>query len=184
MLRKSKFRNEYSNGMVSGISLKTFSDDSIPQSVPQSIPSTAAPTSPPRIVPNLVNHNPSSKDRIMSTQGHTVNYNSCSSSSSTCDNSQVTFKPDLSNCNNNNNDITSPTILITNNDHHKPQKCAITVRGVNLSYQESILSSLKGTSRSPPVFVLNGLNLTVPVGSIYGLLGPSGCGKTSLLRCM
>jgi phospholipid/cholesterol/gamma-HCH transport system ATP-binding protein len=30
----------------------------------------------------------------------------------------------------------------------------------------------------------NGLNLTIPDGSIYGLLGPSGCGKTTLLREM
>lgn len=32
--------------------------------------------------------------------------------------------------------------------------------------------------------VLNGLNLNVPEGTIYGLLGPSGCGKTTLLNCI
>lgn len=32
--------------------------------------------------------------------------------------------------------------------------------------------------------VLNKINVTVPCGSIYGLLGPSGCGKTTLLRCI
>ncbi|XP_043497831.1 ABC transporter G family member 23 [Polistes fuscatus] len=32
--------------------------------------------------------------------------------------------------------------------------------------------------------VLDGLNLTVAKGSIYGLLGPSGCGKTTLLSCI
>lgn len=32
--------------------------------------------------------------------------------------------------------------------------------------------------------VHDGLNLTVPKGSIYGILGPSGCGKTTLLREM
>ncbi|XP_072049228.1 ABC transporter G family member 20-like [Amphiura filiformis] len=32
--------------------------------------------------------------------------------------------------------------------------------------------------------VLQGLNMTVPRGAIYGLLGPSGCGKTTLLRCV
>ncbi|XP_033125367.1 ABC transporter G family member 20-like [Anneissia japonica] len=31
--------------------------------------------------------------------------------------------------------------------------------------------------------VLDGLNMTVHQGSIYGLLGASGCGKTTLLRC-
>ncbi|CAL7937627.1 unnamed protein product [Xylocopa violacea] len=32
--------------------------------------------------------------------------------------------------------------------------------------------------------ILNGLDLTVPRGSIYGLLGASGCGKTTLLSCV
>ncbi len=32
--------------------------------------------------------------------------------------------------------------------------------------------------------VLAGLDLTVPSGSITGLVGPSGCGKTTLIRCL
>ncbi|KAK6618806.1 hypothetical protein RUM43_013197 [Polyplax serrata] len=32
--------------------------------------------------------------------------------------------------------------------------------------------------------VLNGLNMTVRQGTIYGLLGASGCGKTTLLTCI
>ena len=32
--------------------------------------------------------------------------------------------------------------------------------------------------------VLPGLDLTVPTGTITGLLGPSGCGKTTLIRCI
>lgn len=32
--------------------------------------------------------------------------------------------------------------------------------------------------------VLHGISLTVPRGSITGLLGPSGCGKTTLMRCI
>jgi len=32
--------------------------------------------------------------------------------------------------------------------------------------------------------VLHGISLTVPRGSITGLLGPSGCGKTTLMRCV
>ena len=168
MLRKSihKFSDsEYSNGNVSGISLRTFSEDL----------DTATPTSSHK--PN----NPRERIIMAKSKGHkdsspVQNYNSCSSSTSN-GNNPVTLNFPGQECNNNDH---SPSILVTG----KPQKCAITVRGVNLSYQESILSSLKGTSRAPPVFVLNGLNLTVPVGAIYGLLGPSGCGKTSLLRCM
>lgn len=40
-----------------------------------------------------------------------------------------------------------------------------------------------GTNRNPLV-VLDGLNMTVAKGSIYGLLGASGCGKTTLLSCI
>ncbi len=33
-----------------------------------------------------------------------------------------------------------------------------------------------------PVKALNGLNLKVPKGSLYGLLGPNGAGKSTALR--
>ena len=33
-----------------------------------------------------------------------------------------------------------------------------------------------------PIQVLQGLDMAVEEGSIYGLLGPSGCGKTTLLK--
>ena len=39
----------------------------------------------------------------------------------------------------------------------------------------------KGAKRVP---VLKGLDMSIPRGTIYGLLGPSGCGKTTLLNCM
>ncbi|XP_017774597.1 PREDICTED: ABC transporter G family member 20 [Nicrophorus vespilloides] len=40
-----------------------------------------------------------------------------------------------------------------------------------------------GSTKNPAV-ILDGLNMTVPKGSIYGLLGASGCGKTTLLSCI
>nr|ULR57033.1 ATP-binding cassette transporter CL2487C2 [Spodoptera frugiperda] len=40
-----------------------------------------------------------------------------------------------------------------------------------------------GTQKNPNI-ILDGLNMTVPKGSIYGLLGASGCGKTTLLSCI
>ncbi|TMW50905.1 hypothetical protein DOY81_004016 [Sarcophaga bullata] len=40
-----------------------------------------------------------------------------------------------------------------------------------------------GSTKNPNV-VLDGLNMTVQKGSIYGLLGASGCGKTTLLSCI
>ena len=82
-----------------------------------------------------------------------------------------------------------PRIFVTDSDlgHGTAPvtAAAVRVRKVNLSFQEKInINSLTGSSSSQPVFVLNGISMTVPRGAIYGLLGPSGCGKTSLLRCM
>ena len=50
------------------------------------------------------------------------------------------------------------------------QDNTIELRDITLSY---------GSSNHP---VLDGVNITVSRGSIYGLLGPSGCGKTSVLK--
>ncbi|GBP06186.1 ABC transporter G family member 20 [Eumeta japonica] len=51
---------------------------------------------------------------------------------------------------------------------------AVCVRRAHKSY---------GTAKNPNV-ILDGLNMTVPKGTIYGLLGASGCGKTTLLSCI
>ncbi|XP_053976396.1 ABC transporter G family member 23-like [Hylaeus volcanicus] len=38
--------------------------------------------------------------------------------------------------------------------------------------------------KNNPNVILDGLNMTVPKGTIYGMLGASGCGKTTLLSCI
>ncbi|KAI1291018.1 ABC transporter G family member 23 [Halotydeus destructor] len=89
---------------------------------------------------------------------------------------------------NNNNGVDhsqSPRIQVTSSvetafsDKTTPK--AVCVRQLNLSYRNIL--SLRGTPGEVN-YVLNGVNLDVPTGTIYGLLGPSGCGKTSLLRCV
>lgn len=47
-------------------------------------------------------------------------------------------------------------------------KTAVTVEGLEV--------------RRGPVTVFDGIDLTIELGSITGLLGPSGCGKTTLMR--
>ncbi|XP_045455513.1 ABC transporter G family member 20 [Melitaea cinxia] len=54
------------------------------------------------------------------------------------------------------------------------RKQAVCVRRAHKKY---------GTTKNPNV-ILDGLNMTVPKGAIYGLLGASGCGKTTLLSCI
>ncbi|XP_047525927.1 ABC transporter G family member 20 [Pieris napi] len=54
------------------------------------------------------------------------------------------------------------------------KKQAICVRRAHKKY---------GPAKNPNV-ILDGLNMTVAKGAIYGLLGASGCGKTTLLSCI
>lgn len=46
------------------------------------------------------------------------------------------------------------------------------------------LAELKGVSKQFPGFVLDGLNLTLPSGSIVGLIGENGAGKTTTLKIL
>ena len=39
-------------------------------------------------------------------------------------------------------------------------------------------------ARGRPVVALNGLDLTVPEGGVFGFLGPNGSGKTTTIRCL
>lgn len=48
--------------------------------------------------------------------------------------------------------------------------------------QESFNKKLSAEPVPTKRYVLNQMDMTVPKGSIYGLLGPSGCGKTTLLK--
>ncbi|XP_065916659.1 ABC transporter G family member 20-like [Dysidea avara] len=52
-----------------------------------------------------------------------------------------------------------------------------------LAIQTRDVHKFYGTGRNA-FHVLRGLNMSVPCGTIYGLLGASGCGKTTLLRCI
>lgn len=70
-------------------------------------------------------------------------------------------------------DITNMTV--TTNE------AAVRIKNVQLSYR---ITNPLATNTFTTSFALNGINMTVPSGSIYGLLGPSGCGKTSLLKCV
>jgi ABC-2 type transport system ATP-binding protein len=38
--------------------------------------------------------------------------------------------------------------------------------------------------RRPPVVALDGLDLSVPEGGVFGFLGPNGSGKTTTIRCL
>jgi ABC-2 type transport system ATP-binding protein len=38
--------------------------------------------------------------------------------------------------------------------------------------------------RRPPVMALDGLDLSVPEGGVFGFLGPNGSGKTTTIRCL
>ena len=38
--------------------------------------------------------------------------------------------------------------------------------------------------RRPPVVALDGLDLSVPSGGVFGFLGPNGSGKTTTIRCL
>jgi ABC-2 type transport system ATP-binding protein len=56
-------------------------------------------------------------------------------------------------------------------------------RMMNLSDQPAIRSTELVVVRGGKQ-ILDRLTLTVPTGSVTGLIGPSGCGKTTLIRCV
>ncbi|TGZ50118.1 ABC transporter G family member 20 [Temnothorax longispinosus] len=72
------------------------------------------------------------------------------------------------------------------------QKKIVTVRSLieqpspfrRMVQQEAVVVRNAVKSYGKGQLVLDGLNMTVSRGSIYGLLGASGCGKTTLLSCV
>jgi len=60
--------------------------------------------------------------------------------------------------------------------HDLDLTAAISVRGLEKTY--------KGSKRSPAKRALNGIDLDVPRGSIFGLLGPNGAGKSTFINIL
>lgn len=56
------------------------------------------------------------------------------------------------------------------------QNMAITARAVQKTY--------KGTSASGPKHALNGIDLDIPKGGVFGLLGPNGAGKSTFINIL
>ena len=48
----------------------------------------------------------------------------------------------------------------------------------------NIVEVMELTKRYGNFTALNGCNLSIPEGSVFGLLGPNGAGKTTLIRCL
>lgn len=73
-----------------------------------------------------------------------------------------------------------------------PKQKYITVRSLNeqssplrkMVQQNAVIVRNAAKFYVPEKPTLDGLNMTVPKGTIYGLLGASGCGKTTLLSCI
>lgn len=99
---------------------------------------------------------------------------STSSSLSLIDNPTLSsFTP--SNSSYSSNSTSSPSIVSTNSTASSEGLCAA-VECRDMRYDV-------GRGRNQKT-ILYSINVTVPEGSIYGLLGPSGCGKTTMLRCV
>ncbi|XP_050310150.1 ABC transporter G family member 20 [Anthonomus grandis grandis] len=75
-----------------------------------------------------------------------------------------------------------PTELELRRRHLKSQQSTLQTRRSNAVCVRRAYKRY-GTKDHPNV-ILEGLNMTVPKGCIYGLLGASGCGKTTLLNCI
>ncbi|XP_054154440.1 ABC transporter G family member 20-like [Oppia nitens] len=120
-----------------------------------------------------------------------------------CDNSvpiQLSTQPLTPNIinNNNNNNNHQKSVTEINELNNVKTTTTTTSRDVpqglsSLPMEKfgSLVPAVKATDvvysygkKKKTVNALQGINLTVPQGFIYGLLGPSGCGKTSLLRCV
>ena len=49
---------------------------------------------------------------------------------------------------------------------------------------KELYKSYSSSQRSMKKMVLNGINLQVPTGKIFGLLGPNGAGKSTLINIL
>uniref|UniRef100_A0A0A1XFV5 ABC transporter G family member 20 n=1 Tax=Zeugodacus cucurbitae TaxID=28588 RepID=A0A0A1XFV5_ZEUCU len=82
-------------------------------------------------------------------------------------------------------------MLITTNSSEPPAMATNNDGGTNQSWNRNTQAAVSVRhafktygKKKNAIPVLNNLMMTVPKGTIYGLLGASGCGKTTLLSCI
>ncbi|XP_011138866.1 ABC transporter G family member 23 isoform X1 [Harpegnathos saltator] len=88
--------------------------------------------------------------------------------------------------------VVSKPLVVHKNFHHTDVIFTLRVSSLSeqsspfreMVQQEAIVVRNAVKHYESTKLVLNGLNMTVSRGSIYGLLGASGCGKTTLLSCI
>src|SRR4051794_31353293 len=64
------------------------------------------------------------------------------------------------------------------------QRARVGCRGVSVSSDTAVLRTRGLVKRYGELAAVDGVDLTVPAGDVYGLLGPNGAGKTTLMRML
>src|SRR4051812_18189483 len=64
------------------------------------------------------------------------------------------------------------------------QRARVGCRGVSVSSDTAVLRTRGLVKRYGELAAVDGVDLTVPAGDVYGLLGPNGAGKTTFMRML